>query len=213
MHKKFKLLVVATSALILSFGGIAALDNYKEVMRQQGQIKQLEIRRDQLHKQAEDLQKKNQQLEKTNTDTQIQIDAQKKEEEDLKRQIQELSAAKAERLRLIALTSSPKAFAATPHSTGGSCSDWMAAAGIPATYATNKLIINESGCNPNAVNPKSGACGIPQAYPCSKIAHCGTEPVCQLQWMDSYVHSRYGSWEGALSAWYSRCGSQQGCWY
>jgi len=80
----------------------------------------------------------------------------------------------------------------------------MAAAGIPDIYSTHKLIINESGCNPNAVNPSSGACGIPQALPCSKIAHCGVEPVCQLQWMDQYVKGRYGSWDGALAAWNAR---------
>ncbi|MFA5999226.1 MAG: hypothetical protein WC747_04375 [Candidatus Babeliales bacterium] len=111
---------------------------------------------------------------------------------------------KAEKARLAALASSPKAFAEEPVRASGSCADWMAAAGIPDMYSTHKLIINESGCSPNAVNPDSGACGIPQALPCSKIAHCGVEPVCQLRWMDSYVKGRYGSWDGALAAWNSR---------
>lgn len=100
-------------------------------------------------------------------------------------------------------------------SSGGNCSEWMTAAGIPHTTATDKLILNESGCRTTAVNPSSGACGIPQAYPCSKLP-CplnDSGAVCQLQWMDTYVKGRYGSWDNALSTWYSRCGSPQGCWY
>lgn len=95
------------------------------------------------------------------------------------------------------------------------CSDWKAAAGIPNTHATRTLINNESGCRTSAINPSSGACGIPQAYPCSKLP-CplnDSGAVCQLQWMDNYVKNRYGSWENALAKWHSRCGSAQGCWY
>ena len=196
-HKKFKLLIVAISALIISFGCIAAVENYREVKHTQSQIKRLETERQQLHD-------KNQELENSNTQTEKQLEDQKKLEEQLRNEIKNLQAMKAEKARLAALASSPKAFAEEPVRASGSCADWMAAAGIPDMYSTHKLIINESGCNPNAVNPDSGACGIPQALPCSKIAHCGVEPVCQLQWMDSYVKGRYGSWDGALAAWNSR---------
>lgn len=97
----------------------------------------------------------------------------------------------------------------------GGCADWMREAGIPLTNATEKLILNESGCKPHARNPSSGACGIPQAYPCSKLKCPLNESgaVCQLTWMKNYVHERYGSWEGALSHWYSQCHTKQGCWY
>jgi len=99
-------------------------------------------------------------------------------------------------------------------SASGGCADWMAQAGIPQTQATSKLILKESGCNPRAVNPTSGACGIPQAWPCSKLPNgVNTDPVTQLRWMDNYVKVRYGSWDNALATWYSRCGSAQGCWY
>ena len=196
-HKNFKLLIVAISALIISFGCIAAIDNYKQVQHTQSQIKRLETERQQLHQKTEELQK-------ANTQTEKQLNDQKKLEDQLRNEIKNLQAARAEKARLAALTSSPKAFAEEPVRAGGSCADWMAAAGIPDMYSTHKLIINESGCNPNAVNPDSGACGIPQALPCSKIAHCSVEPVCQLQWMDSYVKGRYGSWDGALAAWNSR---------
>ena len=198
MHnKKFKLLILAISALIISYGCIAAAENYREVKNTQSQIKRLETERQQLHD-------KNQELQNSNTQTEKQLEDQKKLEEQLRNEIKNLQAMKAEKARLAALASSPKAFAEEPVKASGSCADWMAAAGIPDIYSTHKLIINESGCNPNAVNPSSGACGIPQALPCSKIAHCGVEPVCQLQWMDQYVKGRYGSWDGALAAWNSR---------
>ncbi len=197
MRRKFKLLIVATSALIISFGCIAAVNNYKQVQHTQSQIKRLETERQQLHNKTEELQK-------ANTQTEKQLEDQKKLEEQLRNEIKNLQAMKAEKARLAALASSPKAFAEEPVKASGSCGDWMAAAGIPDMYSTHKLIINESGCRPTAVNPDSGACGIPQALPCSKIAHCGVEPVCQLRWMDSYVKDRYGTWENALSMWYSR---------
>lgn len=196
-HKNFKLLIVAISALIISFGCIAAVENYREVKHTQSQIKRLETERQQLHD-------KNQELENSNTQTEKQLEDQKKLEEQLRNEIKNLQAMKAEKARLAALASSPKAFAEEPVRASGSCADWMAAAGIPDMYSTHKLIINESGCNPNAVNPDSGACGIPQALPCSKIAHCGVDPVCQLRWMDQYVKGRYGSWDGALAAWNAR---------
>lgn len=197
MRKNFKLLIVATSALIISFGCIAAVNNYRQVQHTQSQIKRLETERQQLHDKTEELKKSKVQTEK-------QLEDQKKLEEQLRNEIKNLQAAKAEKARLAALADSPKAFAEEPVRASGSCTDWMAAAGIPLTNATNTLIVKESGCNPNAVNPSSGACGIPQALPCSKIAHCGVDPVCQLKWMDQYVKGRYGSWESALSAWYSR---------
>lgn len=198
MHnKKFKLLILAISALIISFGCIAAVENYREVQHTQSQIKRLETERQQLYD-------KNQELQNSNTQTEKQLEDQRKLEEQLRNEIKNLQAARAEKARLAALASSPKAFAEEKVTTSGSCVDWMAAAGIPLTNATNTLILKESGCSPTAVNPYSGACGIPQALPCSKISHCGTEPVCQLKWMDSYVKGRYGTWENALSMWYSR---------
>lgn len=197
INRTIKLLIVATSALIIGFGSVQAVENFKQVQHTQREIKRLESERQELHKKTE-------QLEQEKSKNLKQIEDQKKTEDQLKQEIEKLQAAKAEKARLAALTASPKAFAAEPVQASGSCADWMAAAGIPLTNATNTLILKESGCRPTAVNPSSGACGIPQALPCSKISHCGTEPVCQLKWMDSYVKGRYGTWENALSMWYSR---------
>lgn len=62
--------------------------------------------------------------------------------------------------------------------------------------AMNILIMRESGYNPNAVNQSSGACGLPQALPCSKIADKSVEG--QINWMINYVKSRYGTPTNAL---------------
>ena len=99
---------------------------------------------------------------------------------------------------------------------GGSCSSWMSQAGIALTPATNKLIINESGCNPTAQNPKSTAYGIGQFLDATwSTVGCvkSSDPVYQLQCMQKYVNVTYGSWDNALAKWYSRCGTSSGCWY
>jgi len=57
--------------------------------------------------------------------------------------------------------------------------------------AFNALVMAESGWNPSAMNPSSGAYGIPQALPASKMASAGadwrTNPQTQLRWMMSYI--------------------------
>jgi hypothetical protein len=59
----------------------------------------------------------------------------------------------------------------------------------------------ESGWNPHARNPSSGAYGIPQALPGGKMASAGsdwrTNPATQIRWGLSYISSRYGTPCGA----------------
>lgn len=86
---------------------------------------------------------------------------------------------------------------------GGSCADWMNAAGISDQASAYKLIMRESGCNPNAVNASSGACGLGQQLPCGKWGHVWNEPVGALVDMQAYVYGRYGSWANALAFHYS----------
>lgn len=89
--------------------------------------------------------------------------------------------------------------APAPVSYGGTCQDWMVQAGVNDMANASELIRRESGCNPNATNRSSGAFGIPQALPASKIAYCGSDPVCQIKWMQSYCIARYGSWANAVA--------------
>jgi len=74
-----------------------------------------------------------------------------------------------------------------------------------------KLWNRESGWNPNAVNKKSGACGIPQSLPCKKMASEGsdyrTNGKTQIRWGLKYIKNRYCS---PSNAW---AHSQQKGWY
>lgn len=61
----------------------------------------------------------------------------------------------------------------------------------------------ESKWNPNAYNASSGAYGIPQALPASKMATAGTDYrtnyKTQINWGLSYISSKYGSPSAAWS--------------
>jgi uncharacterized protein YabE (DUF348 family) len=91
---------------------------------------------------------------------------------------------------------------------GGDKSALMAAAGIsPSDYGyVNYIVSHESGWRTTAQNP-SGAYGLCQALPGSKMAGAGPDwqgnPVTQLRWCSSYAVSAYGSWGGAYSFWVS----------
>lgn len=95
----------------------------------------------------------------------------------------------------------------------GSHTDWMAAAGIAASDygCADAIIIKESGYNAYATNPSSGAYGLPQALPGSKMASAGpdwaTNPITQLRWMAGYVVDRYGGFCPAWGFW------QKNRWY
>lgn len=69
----------------------------------------------------------------------------------------------------------------------------------------------ESGWNANAYNASSGAGGIPQALPASKMASAGadwaTNPATQISWGLGYIAGRYGTpcaaWDTSESqGWY-----------
>lgn len=83
----------------------------------------------------------------------------------------------------------------------GSCDSWIASAGIQEVAAAKELIRRESGCDPNVVNPLSGACGVAQELPCGKSGCSLGDGACQVAWMHSYVKNRpgYGSFAAALA--------------
>lgn len=90
----------------------------------------------------------------------------------------------------------------------GTCAEWARQAGVSEAdlAAAIDLIYHESGCRVDARNASSGAYGIPQALPGSKMASAGadweTNPVTQIRWMAGYVN-RYGGWQGAINFWYA----------
>lgn len=84
---------------------------------------------------------------------------------------------------------------------------WMKQAGISSSWysAINYIASHESGWRFNATNRSSGAYGIPQALPGSKMAAAGkdwrTNAITQLKWMKSYVTDRYGGAPQAEKFW------------
>ena len=86
----------------------------------------------------------------------------------------------------------------------------MKAAGIPESdwQYVDYIIEHESGWNYRAVNASSGATGVCQALPGSRMATAGSDyldnPVTQLKWCHSYANERYGGWQQAYNAWRSQ---------
>ncbi|MEV6960160.1 transglycosylase SLT domain-containing protein [Streptomyces sp. NPDC051207] len=69
----------------------------------------------------------------------------------------------------------------------------------------SNIVDHESDWNYKAVNPSSGAYGLFQALPGSKMASAGadwqTNPATQIKWGLNYMNERYGSPCGAWSFW------------
>ncbi|WP_413752830.1 lytic transglycosylase domain-containing protein [Streptomyces sp. R-74717] len=75
----------------------------------------------------------------------------------------------------------------------------------------SNIVSHESTWNYRASNPSSGAYGLVQALPGTKMASAGadwqTNPATQIKWGLSYMDGRYGSPCGAWSFW------QANTWY
>jgi len=100
---------------------------------------------------------------------------------------------------------------------GNRHTEWALARMLPPIDSCLMEIIRReaSGFRPNdrstwaraarATNPTSGAYGVPQALPGSKMASAGsdwaTNPWTQVKWMIGYVNGRYGGTCAALAAW------------
>ncbi|MFJ5549621.1 transglycosylase SLT domain-containing protein [Streptomyces sp. NPDC093225] len=69
----------------------------------------------------------------------------------------------------------------------------------------SNIVNHESTWNYRAVNPSSGAYGLVQALPASKMSSAGadwrTNPATQIKWGLNYMNERYGSPCGAWSFW------------
>ena len=65
----------------------------------------------------------------------------------------------------------------------------------------NKIVTQESNWQWNATNASSGAYGIPQSLPATKMASAGddwkTNPATQIKWGLKYIKDRYGTPCGA----------------
>lgn len=124
------------------------------------------------------------------------------------------AAAQVEAEREAARTEAARSRTARPSTTGaapsvpastpvGDVKEYAASLVGPEQFGClDALFTRESGWNPSARNRSSGAYGIPQALPGSKMASAGadwqTNPHTQVRWGVSYVNARYGS---ACGAW------------
>jgi hypothetical protein len=69
----------------------------------------------------------------------------------------------------------------------------------------DQIITHESSWNMFAINPASGAYGLPQALPAYKMFSAGVDwpfnPVTQIRWAYEYMNQRYGSPNAAWVFW------------
>lgn len=63
------------------------------------------------------------------------------------------------------------------------------------------IYFKESTNRTDAINKESGACGIGQALPCSKLPCTLQDYACQDKWFTDYAMQRYGSWSAAKEYW------------
>lgn len=105
------------------------------------------------------------------------------------------------------LTSAPAQAATTSSSSAQAIAHKM----IPSAAQYNafsKIVEHESGWNVTATNSSSGAYGLVQALPGSKMSSAGsdwkTNAATQIKWGLDYMNSRYGSPTAAWSFWHRR---------
>jgi TP901 family phage tail tape measure protein len=99
---------------------------------------------------------------------------------------------------------SPNIASAQNYAAGLVAQMWPKDAGAQMS-ALRSLWMAESGWRANALNQASGAYGIPQALPASKMASAGsdwrTNAATQIRWGLSYILSRYGDPATAWGSW------------
>ncbi|MEU3616495.1 MULTISPECIES: transglycosylase SLT domain-containing protein [unclassified Streptomyces] len=107
----------------------------------------------------------------------------------------------------MALSAAP-AQAATSSVASASQAQAIAHKMIPSTAQYNafaNIVKHESGWDVDATNASSGAYGLVQALPGSKMASAGsdwkTNAKTQIKWGLDYMNSRYGSPVGAWNFW------------
>ncbi|MFE0060322.1 transglycosylase SLT domain-containing protein [Streptomyces sp. NPDC059003] len=113
---------------------------------------------------------------------------------------------------VVAAATAGMVFAAAPAQAAPAGGDAKAVAQRMITDAAqfqcfDRIVSHESGWDITATNASSGAYGLVQALPGSKMASAGadwkTNPETQIEWGHKYMNERYGSPCGAWSHWQS----------
>jgi len=180
---------IALAVLLIGFVAIGVVT--LRTNAQQLEVKKLEIK----SKQAE--------LIKLNSKYDEAIDQKAKTEQEKAEQLKKIEQLEAEKKRIEAElqvkrekqeAERQRIAQATKQVTGSTA---YAAGGDAKMF----IYMKESGNNPNAVNKSSGACGLAQALPCSKMNCALGDYACQDAWATNYMQSRYGTWENAKAFW------------
>jgi len=120
------------------------------------------------------------------------------------------SASRAQQRQSLAATASPSATASTGSSASSAYSgtpQQIAAQIVPAgqLQCFSDIVERESSWDVHATNSSSGAYGLMQALPGSKMASAGADwrdnPVTQIKWGLQYMNETYGSPCAAWSFW------------
>lgn len=213
-------IVIATLALI----GYAAL-GVSTIVSKQNRLQLNEVKLRSTSSELKDLQLKYDQLNSnldkelhqnnTDQDKVKQLESEKqdlqKQKEDLESQLQAKLKAKQQAADVASAAINRLTGTATAAAAGSQGDKYtlMAAAGISAAdYEAVDYIVNHEGswAGTQRYNTGgSGAYGLCQALPASKMASAGadymTNPVTQLRWCASYAGDRYGGWWGAYTFW------------
>lgn len=150
------------------------------------------------------VQGENKSLDSSLKETTQKADELQTENESLKVKLQ----AKKDAAALAAQVAVKPIVAAPVVSISGDKNSWLANSGISQSDwgYVDYIISHESSWNPTRYNTAgSGAYGLGQALPASKMAAYGadymTNPTTQLIWANAYAIGRYGSWSAAYNFW------------
>ncbi|MFI9271465.1 transglycosylase SLT domain-containing protein [Kitasatospora sp. NPDC052896] len=97
--------------------------------------------------------------------------------------------------------------AVAPSAASAATPQQIAAQIVPANQLASfsQIVFHESSWNVTAVNASSGAYGLVQALPGSKMASAGadwrTNAATQIKWGLNYMNTRYGSPNAAWAFW------------
>lgn len=205
-----KSVIIVLIGLLLSIGLNIGLQifSHSRYVKLTTEVEEKQQTLDNVNTQLEELENSLDETKTQSDNYKSQIEKLKKEKEELNKQLQAKSEAKKKAAQAEALAverAKIQSQSRTTYTQSGSCQDLIRRAGVPEheVNAAYTLIMKESGCSVNAVNRSSGACGIPQALPCSKLGSARGNAVAEIQWMQNYVRSRYGGWQQALNFHYS----------
>lgn len=202
-----KSVVIALIGLLLSIGLNIGLQifSHSRYIRLTTEVEEKQQTLDNVNTQLEELENSLDETKTKNDTYKEQVEKLKKEKDDLNKQLQAKIESQKKTAQAEALATKKQTQTQITYAQSGSCQDLIRKAGVPESEvnAAYTLIMKESGCSVNAVNKSSGACGIPQALPCSKLGSARGNAVAEIQWMQNYVRSRYGGWQQALNFHYS----------